>query len=141
MAEKKVMIACTSLQRDEEGRTEKIVLETPGVYGKTKTYSYVKYEETSLSGLAGTTTTIRMYKDYATLSRTGAFLQETVFRPGTVERSSYMTPMGPVEMITTAHQVENSINKGNGRLRLVFEVELKGLFVHVNEIIIDVREA
>ncbi len=141
MTEKKVIITCTSLQRDEHGKTDRMVLKTPGLYGESPDYRYVTYEETSLSGMDGTTTTIRMYDDRATLSRRGSFLQETIFRPGTVEKSPYMTPMGPIQMVTTAHAVEDGIKDGHGRLRLVFEVELKGLFVHLNEIIIDVREA
>lgn len=94
MTEKKVMITCTSLQRDEHGKTDRMVLKTPGLYGESPDYRYVTYEETSLSGMDGTTTTIRMYDDRATLSRRGSFLQETIFRPGTVEKSPYMTPMG-----------------------------------------------
>ena len=32
--EKQVMIRCKSIQRDERGKAEEVVLETPGVYGE-----------------------------------------------------------------------------------------------------------
>ena len=53
------MIRCKSIQRDERGKAEEVVLETPGVYGEDEDCRYLTYEETSLSGMEGTTTTIR----------------------------------------------------------------------------------
>ena len=81
------MIRCKSIQRDERGKAEEVVLETPGVYGEDENCRYLTYEETSLSGMEGTTTTIRMYEDHVTLSRQGSFLQETEYRPGIVADS------------------------------------------------------
>ena len=80
--EKQVMIRCKSIQRDERGKAEEVVLETPGVYGEDEDCRYLTYEETSLSGMEGTTTTIRMYGDHVTLSRQGSFLQETEYKVG-----------------------------------------------------------
>ncbi len=134
------MIRCTSVQRDETGKAEEVVLDTPGVYGEDGTCRYLSYEETSLSGMEGTTTTIRMYDDFVTLSRRGSFLQETEYRPGLVVRSEYMTPAGPMELITSSKEIADTVKDGRGQLRLTYDVELKGLFNHLNEIIIDVWE-
>ena len=97
------MIRCKSIQRDERGKAEEVVLETPGVYGEDEDCRYLTYEETSLSGMEGTTTTIRMYGDHVTLSRQGSFLQETEYCPGTVAKSEYITPAGPVEITVSSH--------------------------------------
>jgi uncharacterized beta-barrel protein YwiB (DUF1934 family) len=138
--EKQVMIRCKSIQRDERGKAEEVVLETPGVYGEDEDCRYLTYEETSLSGMEGTTTTIRMYDDHVTLSRQGSFLQETEYRPGTVAKSEYITPAGPVEITVSSKEITDTVSGGKGRLRLVYDIEMKGLFSHLNEIIIDVRE-
>ncbi|EEW97547.1 hypothetical protein GCWU000321_01541 [Dialister invisus DSM 15470] len=138
--EKQVMIRCKSIQRDERGKAEEVVLETPGVYGEDEDCRYLTYEETSLSGMEGTTTTIRMYGDHVTLSRQGSFLQETEYRPGTVAKSEYITPAGPVEITVSSKEITDTVSGGKGRLRLVYDIEMKGLFSHLNEIIIDVRE-
>lgn len=37
-------------------------------------------------------------------------------------------------------EIEDSIEAGKGRMRLSYDVELKGLFNHLNEIIVEVRE-
>ncbi|WP_419499419.1 DUF1934 domain-containing protein [Dialister invisus] len=138
--EKQVMIRCKSIQRDERGKAEEVVLETAGVYGEDEDCRYLTYEETSLSGMEGTTTTIRMYGDHVTLSRQGSFLQETEYRPGTVAKSEYITPAGPVEITVSSKEITDMVSGGKGRLRLVYDIEMKGLFSHLNEIIIDVRE-
>jgi len=138
--EKQVMIRCKSIQRDERGKAEEVVLETPGVYGEDEDCRYLTYEETSLSGMEGTTTTIRMYEDHVTLSRQGSFLQETEYRPGTVAKSEYITPAGPMEITVSSKEITDTVSGGKGQLRLVYDIEMKGLFSHLNEIIIDVRE-
>lgn len=133
------MIRCKSIQRDERGKAEEVVLETPGVYGEDENCRYLTYEETSLSGMEGTTT-IRMYEDHVTLSRQGSFLQETEYRPGTVAKSEYITPAGPMEITVSSKEITDTVSGGKGQLRLVYDIEMKGLFSHLNEIIIDVRE-
>lgn len=133
------MIRCKSIQRDERGKAEEVVLETPGVYGEDEDCRYLTYEETSLSGMEGTTT-IRMYEDHVTLSRQGSFLQETEYRPGTVAKSEYITPAGPMEITVSSKEITDTVSGGKGQLRLVYDIEMKGLFSHLNEIIIDVRE-
>lgn len=137
---KNVMIRLTSLQRDESGEEEKISLETPGVYGKKEGYSFVTYEETGLSGLDGTTTTLTCYSDRAVLSRSGSFLYEQEYISGKATKSYYDTPMGPLDLIVTTSEFTNSVVDGKGQIRIVYEVELKGVFKHLNEIIIDVWE-
>ena len=133
------MIRCKSIQRDERGKAEEVVLETPGVYGEDEDCRYLTYEETSLSGMEGTTT-IRMYEDHVTLSRQGSFLQETEYRPGIVAKSEYITPAGSVEITVSSKEITDTVSGGKGQLRLVYDIEMKGLFSHLNEIIIDVRE-
>ena len=138
--EKKVIIRCTSSQRDETGRAETITLDTLGVYGEAEDHRYISYEETSLSGLEGTTTTIRLFGDKVTLSRRGTFVQETEYIPGKESESEYMTPAGPMKILTTPREIYDTVKDGTGEIRLVYDIEMKGLFKHLNEIVIEVRE-
>lgn len=138
--EKHVIISVTSLQRDENGKDEKISLETPGIYGEEGDMKYVTYRETKLAGMEGTTTTLRMYGDHVNLIREGNFLQNQEYRMGKKSVSKYETPMGVLKVTVVTKEIENSITAGNGRMRLSYDVELEGLFTHLNEIIVDVRE-
>lgn len=138
--EKKVIINVTSLQRNEAGKDEKISLETPGIYGEKDGMKYVSYEETKLAGMEGTTTTLEIHKDHVRLIRDGSFLQEQVYRIGEKNHSLYETPMGTMDIYVVTREIEDSIEAGKGRMRLSYDVELKGLFNHLNEIIVEVRE-
>lgn len=138
--EKPVMIQVTSLQRDEDGKEEKITLETPGLYREDGGVRYVSYEETELAGLSGTTTTLAIYSDHVTLLREGTLQMQQEFRIGEPHSSLYQTPMGPLEIIAITREIEDTIEDGKGRMRLSYDVELKGLFNHLNEIIIELRE-
>ncbi|MEE3452910.1 DUF1934 domain-containing protein [Dialister sp.] len=138
--EKHVIISVTSLQRDEDGKDEKISLETPGLYGEEGDMKYVTYKETKLAGMEGTTTTLRMYEDRVDLIREGSFTQNQFYRVGEKSRSAFRTPMGDLEVLVTTRELVNSIEKGEGEMRLSYDVELKGLFTHLNQIIVNVRE-
>lgn len=138
--EKNVIISVTSVQRDENGRDEKISLETPGVYGERDGMQYLSYEETKLAGMEGTTTTLQIYDDHVSLLREGTFLQEQEYCLGKPTVSQYRTPMGVLEVRVLTREIENTIRDGRGQMRLAYDVELKGLFNHFNEIIVKVRE-
>ena len=68
------------------------------------------------------------------------FLQEQVYRIGEKNHSLYETPMGTMDIYVVTREIEDSIEAGKGRMRLSYDVELKGLFNHLNEIIVEVRE-
>lgn len=138
--EKHVIINVTSVQRDETGKDEKITLETPGIYGEEGNMRYVSYRETKLAGMEGTTTTLRVYEDHVSLLREGTFLQEQEYRSGKSSKSTYQTLMGPLEVTVVTRSIEDSLTGGEGKVVLTYDVELKGLFNHLNEVVIEVRE-
>ena len=45
-----------------------------------------------------------------------------------------------MEITVSSKEITDTVSGGKGRLRLVYDIEMKGLFSHLNEIIIDVRE-
>lgn len=138
--EKHVIINVTSVQRDETGKDEKITLETPGIYGEEGNMRYVSYRETKLAGMEGTTTTLRVYEDHVSLLREGTFLQEQEYCIGKSSKSTYQTLMGPLEVTVVTRSIEDSLTGGEGKVVLTYDVELKGLFNHLNEVVIEVRE-
>lgn len=95
---KDVMIRVTSLQRNDSGQDEKISLETPGKFGIQKGFSYITYQETELTGMEGTTTSLRFYPDSVNLVRVGKILQQQEYKPGEVTYSQYETPFGTLQM-------------------------------------------
>ena len=56
---KAVIITVNTLQRDENGQEESIELTTKGTYEKQGDVQILCYDESSLTGLTGTRTTVR----------------------------------------------------------------------------------
>lgn len=139
-AHRPVMLRVTSLQRDESGESGTVSLETPGIAGVRGRVPFLSYEETEITGLAGTRTTLLLRPEAVSLVRTGAFLQKMEYRAGEETCSVYATPLGLTELLVRTRSIENSIQDGTGSLRIVYDVELKGFFQHVNELLVEVWE-
>lgn len=137
---KNVMLRITSLQRDELGKSETVSLETPGRYGTRGKMTFLTYDETELTGMQGTRTSLLLYPASVALVRTGKILQKQEYTEGEETFSAYETPYGTIDMRVKTTSITNTIQDGRGRLKIVYDVELKGLFNHVNELVIDVWE-
>jgi uncharacterized beta-barrel protein YwiB (DUF1934 family) len=135
-----VLIRLTSLQRDEEGKEETISLETPGISGMKDGIPYVRYDETELVGMEGTTTTLWFYDDKVILERTGSFMQRQEYRPQEETTSDYETPAGTLRLHVKTRELNVRLTEGLGTVHIVYELVMEGLFDHVNEISIEVRE-
>lgn len=137
---KDVMLRITSLQEDEQGETERIVLETPGHFGVRRTVPFLTYEETELTGMKGTRTTLFLHPESVSLVRTGTFMMKQEYRPGEETCAVCETPAGLLELAVRTESVENTVGAAGGSLRIVYDVEVRGLFRHRNEILVDVWE-
>lgn len=137
---KDVMIRVTCVQRDEKGQSETVSLETPGRFGERGGVPFLTYEETEITGMAGTRTSLFFRRGGVDLVRTGKFLQKQEYRMDEETASVYPTPLGPLDLRVRTKEIENTVCGGSGRLRIVYDVELKGFFSHVNELVVDVWE-
>lgn len=137
---KNIMLRITCVQRDEGGEEETISLESPGVFTEDAAGARIDYDETELTGMGGTHTTLLLSEGRVELVRSGAFVQQMEYREGRSTRSMYPTPMGNALLLLKTDKLENTVKDGAGRLRIVYELELKNMFHHLNELVIDVRE-
>ena len=90
--------------------------------------------------MKGTRTTLFLRPGSVSLVRTGAFMQKIEYRAGEESRSEFVTPFGSADLLVKTETVENTIDGGRGRLRIVYHVNLGGVLRHLNEIVIDVWE-
>ena len=101
------------------------------VYKKGKT-TYLVYEETEMSGMAGVTTSLRIDGEGGVrMKRFGNdVMMDTVmeFAPGKRFSSLYETPYGSFEMEVLTNQIINDLDpeKGTGNLFIDYDIALKG---------------
>ena len=137
---KAVIITVNTLQRDENGQEERIELTTKGTYEKQDDVQILCYDESSLTGLTGTRTTLKLFPHSLVLMRDGKITQQQEFLPGTSQKSLYETPFGNVTLTMYTHELTHTLTNGEGEIALRSDVALEGVHANYNELIIRSRE-
>ncbi|SEO93133.1 DUF1934 domain-containing protein [Propionispora vibrioides] len=140
---KQVVVTVTGLQRDAQGEENRIELVGTGDYVRKNGVGYIKYRETELSGLEGTTTVIKVRPDEVTLLRMGKVEQKQVFRPGQKTQSLYTTPFGNLDMAVVTGVLHISGTAGAQELPAIYieyELEIAGDWQSANTLSITLRE-
>jgi uncharacterized beta-barrel protein YwiB (DUF1934 family) len=85
---------------------------------------YAVYEETSLTGMEGTKTTIKWDKDSVTILRTGTYNNRQEYRIGCPCESVYTTPYLTIPIKSTAKIVDVKKRNENWSLYVEYEIEV-----------------
>ena len=85
----------------------------------------VCYQESELTGLAGTTTTFRLEPGQVILRRTGALRSEMIFREGVPHDSLYRMDFGALLLTVCAKSIEAGINENGGTIDLIYDVSIE----------------
>jgi len=138
---KEVLITVKGSQRHEWGDEDTIELTTLGyLYKKTDCY-YLVYQESEISGMEGTTTTIKVEPSRVTLNRMGKNEQKSVFETGVFHECMYITPFGMMSLAVHPSEVFVDLTEVGGTIKLLYELNLERQKVSDNFLSIEVREA
>lgn len=137
---KDVTISVRTLQRNEAGEDETMELVTKGIYEEDGDVRILRYNETELTGMEGTTTTIEVHPHFISLIRTGKVSQRQEFHPGQTHRAQYNTPFGSITLAMHTYEMNHRLEAGNGEIQLRYDVALDGLYTNYNELTIKSRE-
>ena len=107
---------------DEEG----IKVITPGNFYEEEGVYYAVYEETEISGMEGTMTTIKIEEDKVFLKRKGSLNSEMIFEEGKSSYVLYETPYGTLDMKITTDVINGEIKGEGGTLELDYTLEFPG---------------
>lgn len=136
--ERKVIVSLKSKQIID-GQEESVEMITPGkLYSKEDAY-YVVYEETEVSGMEGTTTTLKIGNQNVSLIRFGTVSSKLNFKRGVKDVSLYKTPYGILEVVVNPKEVDIDVNEEGGQIRLVYDLEPAGLKSSKNELLISIH--
>lgn len=123
--DKKAIISVSSSQ-SEDGKEEPISVVTPGLfYIKNETY-YVRYEETEISGMDGTTTTLKIKPDSLIMIRKGTTNAKMEFKKGLDNVSMYDTPYGTLQITTHTKVADICVNEEGGSVHIEYDMDISG---------------
>lgn len=120
----KAIISVSSKQSIDEEELIEVV--TPGNFYKKENYYYAVYEETELSGMRGTTTTLKIGKDKFSLIRMGSTSAKMDFDKKTKNVSMYNTPYGTLELKIETKDLDIDINDNGGSVMVNYNMSLSG---------------
>lgn len=137
---KNVILTVIGTQTNEWGEKDTIELITLGnLYVKNNSI-YLLYNETAVSGMEGTTTSVKAEPRRVTLNRMGSAELKQIFEVGILNDGNYVTPFGIMPTRVLPSKVEVDLTEMGGSINLEYELELGQHKVSYNELSITVKE-
>ena len=141
--EKTVVISIKGIQKYEDAPQDTIELVTEGTLKKDSAGYELTYQESELTGLEGTQTTIRVEEDgeLATMMRTGQVNAQMVFQVGRRHLAMYNTPYGSMAIGVNTFHLMADIDDHGGEMEIDYTIEIDHNMVGRNIFRIKVKES
>ena len=122
--EKDVVISIKGIQKYENTDPDVIELVTAGRLTRVGESYTLSYQESELTGLEGTLTTIQVEGEQVTLMRAGEVNSQMVFQEGRRHLSMYNTPYGAMAIgVNTRHLLADLTDQG-GDIEIDYAIEI-----------------
>lgn len=139
--EKEVVISIKGMQNFEGALPDVIELVTEGRLARDGESYTLSYQESELTGLEGTLTTIQVDGEQVTLMRVGEFNSQLVFQEGRRHLSMYNTPYGAMTIgVNTRHLLAQLTDQG-GDIEVDYAIEVDHAMTGRSIFRINVKEA
>ena len=101
----------------------------------------LSYEESELTGLQGTRTTLRVSPDTVRVIRTGECPSELLFETGKRNLSLYHTEYGDLSVVISTRSIRSTLTDDGGELNVSYAVEIGSSPVGVNQLSLNIQNA
>lgn len=137
---KKDVIITIASQQDYDGcEPDRIDLITTGrLYRRSGKY-FVTYDETELTGMEGSRTTLKLEPEQVTMTRTGTFPAQMLFAAHKRHVGLYETECGSLAISTHTSQLVNTIGDNGGSLSIDYTVEIDSSVAGSHRFIMEVQ--
>lgn len=100
---------------------------------------FISYEESAMTGMENTRTTLKVEPGRVEIIRTGKNHSRLCFQEGLRHESPYRTPYGLLQLATVTHHLVTHMGQEGGTLSIRYQVELEGQLASENHLQIEVR--
>lgn len=105
---------------------EKIEVISPGKFIDTEDGYKAIYEETEISGMEGTTTSLTIRDNEVVLEREGTTSTKMVFNETEASMALYNTPYGMLEITIITNELKVDMNEDGGALSIEYDMIVAG---------------
>lgn len=122
--ENNAVISIVSNASMEDGDLIEVV--SPGTFVKNGDSYKAIYEETEISGMEGTLTTLEIEKNKVVLLREGTTSAKMIFDLKEPMVSLYSTPYGALQITTLTKKLDVDMDELGGKLNIEYEISIGG---------------
>lgn len=122
--EKRAIISVKSLSNLDPNDAIEVV--TPGKFIIEDNGFKAIYEESEISGMEGTTTTLNIQDNILVLDRVGSTTTKMEFKEGTMAVSLYNTPYGVLSLNIDTEKLNINVNENGGEIYSKYTLGLEG---------------
>lgn len=139
MRMKDVIISVTGVQQGVNG-PDAMELVTAGQYGQDEKETLLTWQESELTGMEGTKTSLRVQRNGVVLSREGKLNTRMEFEEGKKRYFLYETPFGSATMGLNTRRIVNRLGLHGGEIEIDYSVDMDQTVVGRNRFFIRVQE-
>ncbi len=139
MRMKDVIISVLGVQQSMNG-PDSMELVTAGQYGQDDKETLLTWQESELTGMEGTKTSLSVKPDGVVLSREGALTSRMEFEEGQKKYFLYETPFGSATMGLDTRRIINRLGTHGGEMEIEYSVDMDHTIVGRNRFFIRVQE-
>ncbi len=137
---KQVMVTVKGIQKADWGDEDTIEMITPGSYYTKNDCYYLIYNETELTGMEGTTTSLKAETNRVILNRMGTAELRQEFEVGVLNHGNYVTPYGAMKLTVMPSKVEVDLTEQGGSINLEYELTIGSEKISDNKLSITIEE-
>lgn len=138
--DKNVIISVKGTQSTDDQVNTITEFVTEGKYYKRDKAYFITYDESEVTGMSGTTTTLMVLDGIVTLVRIGSINSQFVFQQGQKHISYYDTEYGFFTVGVTANEVDVRIDDNGGEIRIGYQLEIDNNETGENDFWMSIRE-
>ena len=124
----------SNAHRDEAAEDETLTMLTSGMLELDENRAVICYEETLDEGMPAQRVTITIENDAVTMSRSGDYATDMVFRMGCRYEGQYHTPYGDMELAVYCTRLRYDLSDDGGEMLLSYQLDLNGRFAAVHDL-------
>ncbi len=134
-----VMIKMKSIQTIDD-ETNEMELITEGTYECVDQKYTIKYEDSEATGYEGSSTSIELDGNIASINRIGKSNSNLVIEVGKKHYCHYETPFGDMMVGIYTHKIQNELNLSGGYLYMRYTIDINSSYISDNEIIMNIEK-
>ena len=137
---KDVIINFRTISGMPHGKPDELDFMTDGYYTFDDNIGCISYEETEVTGMTGTRTSVIVMPNKVVVDRDGSITSRMVFEEGYDSEFPYRTPFGDTMLGLKTRMIKQDISERGGNVEIEYDLNIGHAMCSRNKLILDVKE-